>query len=93
MPIEDYGPDEIGAKGESIYREKIQALVGPAEAEKFVVIDIESGDYEVDEEALAASLRLRERHPEAVNYGIRVGHPAAYSLGGELGPAGVTTWP
>ena len=72
---------ETGARGEAIYREKIQPLVEPAETGKFVVIDVESGDYEVDAEALAASTRLRERRPNAVSYGIRVGYGAAYSLG------------
>lgn len=72
---------ETGARGEAIYREKIRHLVEPAEAGKFVVIDVESGDYEIDAEALAASTRLRERRPNAVSYGIRVGSGAAYSLG------------
>lgn len=72
---------ETGARGEAIYREKIRHLVEPAETGKFVVIDVESGDYEIDAEALAASTRLRERRPNAVSYGIRVGSGAAYSLG------------
>ena len=72
---------ETGARGEAIYREQIRHLVEPAETGKFVVIDVESGDYEIDAEALAASTRLRERRPNAVSYGIRVGSGAAYSLG------------
>ena len=74
-------PEEIGLRGEAIYREKIRPLVEPAQTGKFVVIDVDSGDYEIDAEVLAASARLRERRPGAVSYGVRVGHSAAYSLG------------
>ncbi|MDE2838005.1 MAG: hypothetical protein OXL97_10945 [Chloroflexota bacterium] len=81
MPSRSSSPKEIGVRGEAIYREKIRPLVEPAETGKFVVIDVDSGDYEIDAEVLAASARLRERRPGAVSYGVRVGHSAAYSLG------------
>ena len=84
MDSEDIRPVEIEVSGETIYREKIKALVEPAENGKFVVIDVESGDYEIDEDALTASTRLRERRPHGVNYGIRVGYRTAFSLGGGL---------
>jgi hypothetical protein len=82
MPFADYRTGEIGFLGEDIYRTKIKGQVEPAENGKFVIIDVESGDYEIDEDALTASLWLRERHPDAVNYGIRIGYRAAYTLGG-----------
>lgn len=81
MPSRSSRPEEIGVRGEAIYREKIRPLVEPAETGKFVVIDVESGDYELDTEVLTASARLRERRPDAVSYSVRVGHSAAYSLG------------
>ena len=81
MPSRSSRPEEIGARGEAIYREKIGPLVEPAETGKFVVIDVASGDYEIDAEVLAASARLRERRPDAVSYGVRVGYDTAYNLG------------
>ena len=84
MPFEDYRPGEISDLGEKIYQEKIKSLVEPAEKGKFVVIDVESGDYEIDADALTASQRLRERRPDAVNYGVKVGYRAAFRLGGGL---------
>ena len=86
MAFEDNRPEEIGVLGETIYKEKIKALVEPAENGKFIVIDVESGDYELDEDALTASTRLRERRPHGVNYGMRVGYRTAFSLGGGIGP-------
>ena len=82
-----YNPGEITARGEAIYRQKIRRLVEPQEHGKFVVIDIETGDYEIDTEDIAATLRLLETHPDAVTHAVRVGYRAAYSLGGGVSPS------
>lgn len=74
-----YKPGEVALRGEAIYRERIQRLVGPAEKGSFVVIDVETGDYEIDAGDAVATRKLLERRPGAVTYGIRVGHRAAYS--------------
>ena len=79
MPFEDYRPGEITALGEAIYREKIKSLVEQTEKGIFVVIDVESGDYEIDPEDPIATRRLLDRRPSAVIYGLRVGYRAAYS--------------
>ena len=90
MPYADYTPGEMVAKGEAIYLERIGPLVEPAETGKYVAIDLDSGDYEVDAEDPYAFQRLVERRPEGVFYGVRVGcwapdgHPVAGFIG--LGP-------
>ena len=78
MAHRDYGPGEITTLGESIYKEQLQARLGLVERGTFVVIDIESGDYEIDARDAVATRRLLERRPDAVTYGVRVGHRAAY---------------
>ena len=78
MLFEGYTKKEVCDRGEQIYQEQIKPLVEPQEKGKFVVIDIESGDYEVDREHLAASRRLRERRPDSVRYAGRVGYSSAY---------------
>ena len=82
MPFADYQPGEIAARGEKIYQEQIKSLVYPAEKGKFLIIDVESGDYELDEKAIVASQRLRRRRPDAVNFGMKVGYVAAFHFGG-----------
>ena len=82
MPIDDYQPGEICELGGKIYREKIKSQLPPSEKGKFVIIDIESGDYEIDEDYITASDRLRKRRPNAVNYIGRVGYKAAFHFGG-----------
>ena len=78
MPFEDYTKAEIVARGKEIYQEQIQPLVEPQEKGKFVVIDIESEDYEIDPEHMAATRRLKERRPDSVRYLGRIGYPAAF---------------
>ena len=76
--------DEIAARGQRIYEERIRSSVEGTHVGDFVVIDINSGDYEVDPKDINASTRLRERHPGAITFGLRVGFPAAYRLGGRF---------
>ena len=76
-----YDKGEVSDRGNKIYAEKIKVQVEPQENGKFIVIDIESGDYEVNEKALVASRLLRERCPEAVGFLAKVGHGAAYRIG------------
>lgn len=81
MPLSDYQPGEVAALGEKIYQEQIKHLVHPAEKGKFLIIDVESGDYELDEDVLTASQRLRQRRPEAVSFGMKVGYVASFHFG------------
>ncbi len=81
MPSKKYTIDEIGDRAEKIYQEQIKPLVEPQENGKFIAIDIESGDYEIANKLIVASHRLRDRHPESVRFGARVGYPSAYRIG------------
>jgi hypothetical protein len=81
MTSRKYETDEVVDLGKAIYQEKIKHLVEPAENGKFVVIDVESGDYELDEQIIPALDRLRDRHPNAITYAGRVGFRTAYNLG------------
>ena len=78
MGSRDYGPGEVTALGEAVYEERIRTGIGPVEKGTFVVIDVESGDYEIDARDAAATRRLLERRPDAVTCGVRVGHRAAW---------------
>ena len=86
MAAHNYKPREIASRGEAIYREHIQPHTESFTKGTFVVIDVETGDYEIDDWDVAATRRLLARRPNAVTYGVRVGHRAAYS---QLGPFGI----
>ncbi len=54
---------------------------------KFLVLDVDSGDYELDADEIAAVKRARAKHPGAVFYILRVGRSAVYRLGRKVTPA------
>ncbi len=75
----------VADKGERIYAETIEPLIDfERERGNFIVIDVDSGDYEIDKRDAEASRRLRERRPHGNLYGLRVGFAAAYRMGGRL---------
>jgi hypothetical protein len=79
-----YTNEEIGRIGEEIYRRAIRDKVMPQNKGKFLVLDIESGDYEVDSDDLTAEEILRARRPNGVLYGMRIGYTSAYTLAGRM---------
>lgn len=81
MPYPNHTPEEVAERGERIYEQQIKERVEPGEKGKFVIIDIETGDYEIDRSDLAATKRALARRPDAILYGMRIGYPTAYKLG------------
>ena len=58
-------------RGEVIYDAQIRHRLEPAGTGKSVLIDVLSDDYEVDDRAARAIIRLRERRPDAVMHEMR----------------------
>lgn len=84
MPYANYTPQEVLSRGEAIYTQQIRDRVETVHKGKFVVIDIETGEYEIDIDDLIATKRLLARRPDAVLYGLRIGFPTAYHIGKHL---------
>ena len=83
MPVDQKAARVIAEKGEEIYAETIRPLIDfEQERGKFVVIDVNSGAYEIDKRDAVASRRLHERCPNGVFYGVRIGFAAAYRMCG-----------
>ncbi|MCY3551045.1 MAG: hypothetical protein OYL97_00985 [Candidatus Poribacteria bacterium] len=81
MPYSDYPPGTIAARGKEIYQQQIREKVEPQHKGKFLSVDIETGDYEIDTDDLSPSLRLLAKRPEAVIYSLRIGFRAAHRIG------------
>lgn len=81
-----YTTEEIGRRGREIYERRIRREVEPVHQGKFIIIDITTGEYVIGESGREASSRMRERNPEAIMHGTRVGASAAY----RIGPSGST---
>ena len=77
--------DEVAERAKAWYAESIRAKVENKDnIGKMVIIDVETGEYEVDELGLEASRHLQAKHPGAELYGIRIGYTSAEVLGGVL---------
>ena len=72
---------EIAARAKALYAEKIQAALRPEDSGKYLVIDVETGDYFVDADEIAVMKRAAETHAPDALYGMRVG----FSTMGKIG--------
>ena len=82
MPYTQYPAEEVARRGQAIYEQQIRPKIEGEHHGNFVVVDIETGAYEIDEDDLAATKRMLAKRPQAVLYGLRIGHPTAYCIGG-----------
>ena len=80
MPYTNYTSQEVESRGEAIYVQQIRDKVDPKHKGEFLVIDIETGEYEINADDLVATKQLLAKHPNAVIYGLRIGYPTAYRI-------------
>ena len=77
--------EEVARCAKQMYESKIRQQVEVEEnIGKMVIIDIETGDYEIDKTGLQASRNLSNKHPNARLFGIRIGYNVAVSFGGAM---------
>lgn len=72
--------DVVGPKIYAGIRDRMEAT----QWGRMVVIDVNSGDYEVADDDMTATLRLLERRPDAFTWGELVGYPAPYYMGDRI---------
>jgi len=85
MPIRQrrYPKAEFARRGNAIYERDIRPKVEPENEGKIVVIDIETGKWEMDKDEVAAAKRLEAHNPEAQIWMVRVGSPYVRRFGAE----------
>jgi hypothetical protein len=79
--------DALADEARRIYEDSIRRNVEPGQNGKFIVINLDTGEYEVDEDDLTASDRAIARFGKARLVTLRIGQPAAYRLGKSTGAA------
>ncbi len=85
MPHARLSNEEIDRRGLDIYKNIIQAKVEtPENIGKQIVIDVETGTFEIDQDGLKASRRILKSNPGAAFFGLRIGYNAVYTIGGVL---------
>jgi len=76
-----YSKEEFARRGNEIYDRDILPKLKAEDDGQFVAIDIETGDYEIHRNDLAATDRLFARHPDAQIWLRRVGSRYLYRFG------------
>ena len=74
---------EIAHLGKEMYERDIRKQVEADHHGKVIAIDVDTGNWAVGDNVIAATDRLRERYPDTINVlSERVGYPALRHFGG-----------
>lgn len=76
------GTDELAESGQRLYDERLCLLLEPEHEGEFVAIEPKTERYFLGQTGLAALRAGRKELPDKLFYLLRVGHEAAYRLGG-----------
>ena len=80
-----FASEEIARRGKELYEQRLRPQVETDEnIGKIISIDIESGDYAIDDDLLKAAHRVLDRHPDAALWMQRIGYDAVYAFGSSL---------
>lgn len=72
--------EELGRLADEVYEQRIRPTLRPEDDNKYVAIDVVSGDFEINADDYTAVMRLRTRRPEGELWLNRVGQPTAYKM-------------
>jgi hypothetical protein len=70
----------LARMGQDVYARIVQPQLRPEDHGKFVVMDVESGAFEMDANLRAAATRLHARIPGVQAWAERVGYPSLHKL-------------
>lgn len=80
--VHDAAGDELVVKGQQVYDQRLKATLEPHYAGSFVAIEPDSGRYFLGDTGIAALRSARSEIPGKLFYLVRIGHRAAYNIGG-----------
>ncbi len=76
-----YSKAEFTRRGTELYEQKIRPLVGAGNRGRYVVIDIETGDYELGDDPLILAQSIIAKRPDAQLWCVRIDHRAVATFG------------
>ena len=76
-----YSKEELARRGQELYDSGIRQKVEANNDGKIIAIDIETGNFEVNETIVSATNLLFQKYPNAQPWIIRIGHRAVYHFG------------
>jgi hypothetical protein len=76
-----FGPGDLGQRAKALYEGEIRDNLSPIDQGKYLVIDVETGEYEIDADEVAVSMRAYRKNPEGrERYCVRLGHETTGSF-------------
>ena len=76
---------DVVSCGKAIYEERLRDLLEIEEnIGKYLVIDTDSGDYEMDTDRIEAVLRLSRHHSPAHSWHLKIGYTAIATIVGKI---------
>lgn len=76
-----YSKEEFAQRGQEIYETRVRPQVEKGNSGRIVAIDIETGEFEMGDDTLAASGQLLARCPDAQPWLVRIGRRAVHRFG------------
>jgi hypothetical protein len=74
--------EQFGERAAALYERVVKPKLKPEDVGKFVAVDANTGEFEVDEDPASAIQRLELRVPGAEQWLERAGHRAPYEFSG-----------
>lgn len=72
--------DELARLADEVFERQVRSTLRPSDVDKFLALDVDTGEHEIDDDDFTAVARLRARNPLAEVWLMRVGHPAAHRM-------------
>src|SRR6266436_1566421 len=82
-----YSKEEFARRGDALVASKVRPKLTAADEDKFVAIDIETGEYELDPSEMKAADRLRKRVPDPQIWLVHVTSGYLHRLGADRAAA------
>ena len=76
-----YSKEEFARRGQAIYEKRVRPQVEEGNTGRVAAIDVETGEFEVADDPIAASDHLFARCPDAQPWLVRIGHRVLHRFG------------
>ncbi len=78
--------EEVAERGEALY-ERLKPQIEPGNLGRYLVVDVDTGDYDLGDDYILPTERLLVKRPDAPLYALRIGYRAVGRIGGRYTPA------
>ncbi len=78
------GEPSISSRAWGIYQKAIRAEVEPEHKGEYLVINVETSEYEVGPDQIEVMKRAAAKYPAQALFAMRVGHLTMGKIGGEI---------